>query len=204
MSRGRPRSFDPDEVLDKAMRVFWKRGFEGASLADLEEATCLTRPSLYAAFGDKESLFAKSLAHYVKTSDFCVLDDMADPAADPEAALRLLLSTIADFASCPTNPGGCFMVNCLVDTATGHDAARSVAQDAKNRRRADLTSLFKGAVERGVLKPGTDSVALADYFLAQIYALALMGRAGDSKEIRQHVIDTALQVLRMHRTDAAD
>ena len=65
MAMGRPREFDPDRALDRALEVFWRRGYEGASIADLTEAMGITKPSLYAAFGNKEELFRKTLDRYV-------------------------------------------------------------------------------------------------------------------------------------------
>jgi AcrR family transcriptional regulator len=77
VAKGRPREFDTDEALDKAMMVFWQQGFEGASLSDLTEAMGISRPSLYAAFGNKEELFRRALGRYVETG----------PAAEHFAAL---------------------------------------------------------------------------------------------------------------------
>src|SRR5438445_11772806 len=64
--RGRPRSFEPEVVLEQAMALFWRHGYSGTSFGDLTEATGLTKPSLYAAFGDKEALYLKCLQHYVE------------------------------------------------------------------------------------------------------------------------------------------
>src|ERR1700724_4390739 len=81
MAMGRPREFDPDQVLDRALRVFWRSGYEGASMADLTEAMGITRPSLYAAFGNKEELFRKALDRYVDGPGGYVHIALAKPTA---------------------------------------------------------------------------------------------------------------------------
>src|SRR5690242_2106841 len=89
---GRPRSFDADKALDAAMQIFWHKGYEGASLSDLTEAMGINRPSLYAAFGDKESLFRKALARYAEGPNAYIGEALAAPSAR-QVAERLLMGT---------------------------------------------------------------------------------------------------------------
>jgi AcrR family transcriptional regulator len=79
--RGRPRAFDADQALEKAMRVFWKRGYDGASLPELTEAMGINRPSLYAAFGNKESLFRRAVERYVEQGSGLLKESLAQPTA---------------------------------------------------------------------------------------------------------------------------
>src|SRR5204862_7915530 len=94
MPKGRPREFDVDEALDRALGVFWRRGYEGATLADLTEAMGINRPSLYAAFGSKEELFRKALDRYVEGPAACVREALNEPTARAVAE-RLLGGSIA-------------------------------------------------------------------------------------------------------------
>src|ERR1700687_5700303 len=105
---GRPRSFDSDKALDAAMQVFWRKGYEGASLSDLTDAMGINRPSLYAAFGDKEALFRKALDRYAKGPAAYVREALNQPTAR-EVAQALLLGT-ADLLTDPQHPSGCLMV----------------------------------------------------------------------------------------------
>lgn len=106
--RGRPRAFDPDHALDRAMEVFWRQGYEGTSLSDLTEAMGINRPSLYAAFGNKEELYRKVLDRYAEGPAQHVCQALQEPNAR-RVVEKLLLGTI-DLLSCPSNPKGCLGV----------------------------------------------------------------------------------------------
>src|ERR1700733_15772686 len=105
---GRPRSFDREQALDAAMRVFWKQGYEGASLADLTAAMGINRPSLYAAFGDKEALFRKVLDRYNSGPAAYVCDALNQPTA--RRAIERLLQGAADLATGSGHRPGCLFV----------------------------------------------------------------------------------------------
>src|SRR3954466_14672758 len=108
MPRGRPRAFDVDEALDKALKVFWRKGYEGATLPDLTRAMGINRPSLYAAFGSKEALFRKVIDRYVEGPASYVRAALAEPTARAVAE-RLLAGTI-DVVTDRHNPRGCLIV----------------------------------------------------------------------------------------------
>ena len=112
--RGRPRTFDIDEALEQALLVFWRRGFLDASLAELTRAMGLNKPSLYAAFGDKERLYLLALDRYVEqrlSRHAAALDDEPEASRAIERFLRALAALYAD----PRNPGGCFLINGAAD-----------------------------------------------------------------------------------------
>src|ERR1700758_5514377 len=101
---GRPREFDPGEALDEALRVFWEKGYDGASLSDLTEAMGITRPSMYAAFGDKEALFRKVLDRYVNGPS-AYLNEALNESTARGAVERWLFGAI-DLLTAPGNPPG--------------------------------------------------------------------------------------------------
>ena len=108
MAMGRPRAFDMDQALDQALHVFWEKGYVGTSINDLTEAMGINRPSLYAAFGNKEKLFKKALDRYEDLRDQILEEAFAAPTAR-EAVTRLLEGT-AERLSDKCNPRGCLMV----------------------------------------------------------------------------------------------
>src|SRR5258708_19962388 len=101
---GRPRSFDIDSALDRVLLVFWRKGFEGTSLSDLTKAVGVNRPSLYAAFGDKEALFRKALDRYLDGPAAYTQEALKEPTA--RAVIEPLLRRAAEFNPPPPNPGG--------------------------------------------------------------------------------------------------
>src|SRR6202140_4309582 len=105
---GRPRSFDIDGALDRALHVFWRKGYEGASLSDLTKAAGVNRPSLYAAFGDKEALFHKALDRYLSGPAAYTQEALKEPTA--RAVVERLLRGAADLNAAPRNPGRCLVV----------------------------------------------------------------------------------------------
>src|SRR6185503_6562706 len=105
---GRPRAFDMDQALDQALHVFWEKGYDGASIADLTEAMGINPPSLYAAFGNKEALFRLALQRYEATRDAFFAEAFAAPTA--REAMERLLFGIAEALSDRSKPQGCLMV----------------------------------------------------------------------------------------------
>jgi AcrR family transcriptional regulator len=118
---GRPRSFDIDRALDRALVVFWRKGYEGASLSDLTKAVGVNRPSLYAAFGGKEALFRKALDRWA-----CGPHPRRVEGPTAPAAAERLLEGAADLNTAPRNPGGCLMVQ---GALASREAADSIRQE---------------------------------------------------------------------------
>src|SRR6202035_3213375 len=108
MPRGRPREFDADKALDAALKVFWRKGFEGASLPDLTRAMGINRPSMYAAFGNKEALFRRALDRYAQGPAAYVRQALDEPTA--RRVVERLLRGAVEALSDPRNPRGCFAV----------------------------------------------------------------------------------------------
>jgi AcrR family transcriptional regulator len=188
---GRPRSFDPDQALDRALDVFWRKGYEGTSLADLTKAMHINRPSLYAAFGDKEKLFRK------------VLDRYADgPASYSEAALReptsravveRLLYGTADLLTSPGNPRGCLLVQGAL--ACGN-SANSVRKELVSRRLGGEDALrqrLNCAKMHGDLPKRVNPATLARYVVTLIQGMSIQAAGGASRRELHRIIDLALQ-----------
>lgn len=188
---GRPRSFDTGKALDAAMEVFWRRGYEGASVADLTKAMGINRPSLYAAFGDKEALFRKVLDRYQEGPAAYVWQALNQPTA--RACVEQLMQGAADLASGSSNPPGCLFVQGAL--ACG-DRAEGVRSDLIMRRRSGEKAVrhrLRRAQAEGDLSPDANPADLARYVVTMLHGIAVQAASGvTGKELRR-VIQTALR-----------
>ena len=194
-AKGRPRQFDIDDVLDKALRVFWRQGFQGASLSDLLEATSLSKPSLYLAFGDKESLYLRCLDLYTSRLAATQLQEL-EGQKDARTAVEDLLRTMAQLQSDPALPGGCLVVNGTADC--GNPGTPPAVEAALRRAAAGTTERLLKRLQRaerdGQLPLGTDAKHLASLFGAVLDATALMGKAGAPRKQIDQVVEGAMMV----------
>ncbi|WP_020123087.1 TetR/AcrR family transcriptional regulator [Streptomyces canus] len=146
-SVGRPRAFDEGLVLDAAMLLFWRQGYEATSMAQLREATGLSSASLYGAFGSKEGLFTRAVEHYV-SGPGSVTDVVADESLTPHQAVARLLHGSIDMQTDPTHPRGCLVaLSGTLEAQDGHDTG--VREVVAARRATDRTRI-RAAVVRGV------------------------------------------------------
>lgn len=195
MQRGRPRKTDPDEALRTAMRIFWEKGFEGTSMADLAAATGMAKPGLYATFGDKETLYAKALTHYYQALGGPLLDDLVGSPDPLRVVLRRCLEAVARSAIDRTCPGGCFVLNSMMESAGQSGPHIDLAKTFDRKRRDAFARRFRAARSRGELPEEADVKGLAEFFSGQLLALAALGRSGASRKALERFIDVAMGVL---------
>jgi AcrR family transcriptional regulator len=190
--KGRPREFDVDKALDRALKVFWRKGYEGASLAELTRAMGVNRPSLYAAFGSKEALFRRALDRYAEGPAAYVREALDEPTAHTVA--RRLLDGAIDLVTDPRNPHGCLMVQGAL--ACGAEA-ESVRRELVSRRvesEAAVRQRFERALAEGDLPVDADPADLARYLVTVIRGMAVQAAGGASREELRRVADMALRV----------
>ena len=191
-TKGRPREFDIDDALAAALRVFWSKGYDGASLTDLTEAMGITRPSLYAAFGNKESLFRKALDLYEREKLAYIGEALKAPTSR-QVAERLLRGALAMQTS-DCEPKGCMRV--LGSVSCGPEA-ESIRADLMARRQSSQRALcdrMQRAKEEGDLPAGTDVEGLCSYLGASLGGLSIQASSGASKQQLEALVDTALQM----------
>ncbi len=191
----RPREFDPDTVVDRAMQVFWAKGFEAASLDDLCESTGLNRSSLYAAFGDKRALFLTTIDRYGDGSVARIAAALSRPARIREGLAAFLAEMIDRIVAGPGR-SGCFIGNCAAEVAR-HDraAAASVRRNLHRIESAFRDGLVR-ARTRGELPPDADVDALARFFMAGTQGLRLVGKTGADRDVLEDIATVMLQCLK--------
>ena len=198
---GRPREFDTDAALEKAMRLFWAKSYEGTSVADLTETLGINRPSLYAAFGDKRSLFRAALERYAVGPAGYVAAAVGKPTAREVA--EQLLKGAADLQASSRNPGGCLTVNGAI--ACG-DEAEPVRQGLNAHRRAGVALLrrrFEQAKLQHDLPKDSDPAALARFVAAVVYGMAVLASGGASRKELKQVTRTAMKAWPTTAKDSA-
>ena len=188
-TRGRPREFDANKALDRAMRVFWRKGFLGASLTDLTRAMRISRPSLYAAFGDKEQLFRKALVRYFEGPSSYAHESLAAPTT--RAVVEKILYGAINMLTGPGSPATCMWVRCALSSGDGRLPAEFAAQRAEGH--ALLRRRFDSAIDAGDLPPGADTNALAHLVLTVNYGLTVQATTGATRKDLERVADAVLK-----------
>ena len=189
--KGRPREFDLDEALAAALRVFWTKGYDGASLTDLTDAMGITRPSLYAAFGNKEALFRNALDLYEQEKLAYVGEALKAPTSR-QVAERLLRGALQMQTSDCEQPRGCMRV--ISSVACGPEAD-SIRADLMQRRQSSQRALcdrMQRAKEDGDLPSGTDVDGLCAYLGAIMQGMAVQAGSGATKEQLEALVETSL------------
>jgi AcrR family transcriptional regulator len=187
---GRPRGFDAEKALNAAMQVFWKKGYEGASLSDLTRAMRIERPSLYASFGNKEALFRKVLDRYSSTVAGFFPDALNQSTA--RGVAERMFTGAADALTDPRNQAGSLTVQCA---ASGGDNSEPIRREI-NRRRSQAEAQLRRRLERakseGDLPPDSNPADLTRYAFTITQGIAVQAKAGATRTELRRVAQTAL------------
>ena len=193
MGAGRQREFDKQVALDAAVNVFWTNGYNGTSLSDLTDAMGINKPSLYAAFGNKEALFISALERYVGTYGSPHMEKLNAPNMSLRSRLITYLESIAWMVSDPALPGGCFVA--ATTNEAGGDCLPTGVRDAiagVNRlTREAFIEFFRHEAAAGEIASEDSAVVFADYLLMLQYGLAVMARNGVTRRALNDVIERA-------------
>ena len=189
-TKGRPREFCTETALAAALRVFWSKGYEGASLADLTEAMGITKPSLYAAFGNKEALFHKALDLYETEKLEYTRAALLQPTARAVAEFYMRGALDAQMNSC--EPRGCLGV--ISSVACGAEA-ESIKADVIARRKSSqamLVERFEQARRNGDLPGHVDPAGLTSYLIALLQGMAVQAGSGATRPELEQLITTSM------------
>jgi TetR/AcrR family transcriptional regulator, transcriptional repressor for nem operon len=188
------KKFDRDKVLDRAMRLFWQRGYEGTSIDDLVTATGINRGSLYATFGSKCGLFLATLERYSILFGKPLLPSTDD--SDPRRAIEQMFDAIISRTSDPQWPRGCLMTNTALECpGAGDEIARKVAEGI-GRQESAIYRVLQRAQAEGKLDPQADARALARFFLGVAQGLNVVNKATADPTILRDMVTSAMSVWR--------
>lgn len=188
---GRPRGFDEEQALERAMKVFWEKGYEGSSLEELTRVMGISRPSLYAVFGNKEQLFHRSLERY-NAMRRCLFDQALAQSTSRDVVERYLTLHV-DAQTEPESPRGCLEINGALVCS---DEAKPIRDDLAAQRssqEAKLCERLQRAVDEGDLPAASSAAALARYVTTVSQGMAVQAGAGASREELHEVIAMALR-----------
>jgi AcrR family transcriptional regulator len=190
MSRGRPRLFDKEVALDAALRLFWQNGYEGTSIAALAEALNVTVPSLYLAFGNKESLFMQAVELYGHYNGRIYERAFMQKSARDVA--RCILEGEVQLVLGDGTPDGCLMVHGALATGPGSETVRSAMAELRRVAEAEVADRFRRAQEEGDLPKGFDPASLAAYVMTVASGIAVQARSGLSRAELDRVVEIAM------------
>jgi len=189
-TRGRPRSFDRDEALRLAMQVFWSKGYEGTTMADLTAAIGVKAPSLYAAFGDKNALFREAVDFYSTTTAAGPMNTLKDGKGVREDLHNMLHASITLFAG-----KGCMVVTSAINCAPENSAHAEELKARRHNKRAALEKRFREAQQQQELRADADIDGLSDFYTAVLHGLSLSARDGVGCERLSGTVCHALKAL---------
>ena len=193
-SVGRPRAFDVDVALQKALEVFWRKGYEGTSLPDLTQAMGINKPSLYAAFGNKEQLFLKAVELYEQRPCGFFLPALAQPTAYQVAKFMLLGAAAA--SANPDAPRGCVVVQGAIACSDSGNAVKQALIAKRQAGTLQLVERFARAQAEGDLAEDADPKALAVYLSTVLQGMAIQATSGADVATLEQIAHTALLVFK--------
>ena len=189
--RGRPPSFNQDEALEKALNVFWLHGYEGTSMAELTEALGMNKPSIYAAFGNKEELFRKVLAKYLAGPVTFVAEALNQPTA--QKVVEMFLFGAVEFLTNSNTPRGCMVVQGALTCGAGSAQIQQELIKHRQGYESALKQRFDLAITQGDLPPHANSAALAKYLATMHQGLSVQATSGATQAELTEVVNLALQ-----------
>lgn len=199
--RGRPRAFNKDCALQKAIEVFTAKGYEATSLEDLTQAMGINKPSLYAAFGNKDALFLQALEAYTAPQDQIIKDKLfaeANTYRAFEQVFELIYQNHTHQSACGQNMNGCLVANSTMLNCEEKKAFAEALQRNHNLHEDIFFERLEQGRQHGDLKPDTDSRALAQFFNGILVGIAVLARGQQKPEALCNIVNLALQTLKSH------
>lgn len=193
--RGRPRAYEPEIALGKALDLFRRQGFAATSLDDLSVATGMNRPSLYGAFGDKRELYIKSYQRYREEARASMVEIFRQEMPVRQRLERIFASALNIYLSGETGPRGCFTVVTAASEAVSDPEIRAMVLDGLSELDKAFASCFRKAKEKGELPESADPTVLAQLASATVHSIAIRSRARVSRKDLEAIVKGAIDVM---------
>jgi AcrR family transcriptional regulator len=193
--RGRPRAYQPEVALGKALELFRKDGYAGTSLDDLSAATGMNRPSLYGAFGDKRELYIKSYQRYREEARASMVEIFRQEMPVRQRLERIYAAALNIYLSGETGPRGCFTVVTAASEAVGDPEIRAMVLEGLSELDKAFASCFRRAKEKGELPESADPAVLAQLASATVHSIAIRSRARVSRKDLEAIVKGAIDVM---------
>ena len=190
----RTKAFDTDEVLDRALRIFWRNGYEGTSMQDLVDGMQINRASLYDTFGNKEALYLAALQRYQQRNRAQVQQLLARHASVRAALDELLETMIQDSLNDPEKKG-CFVVNATTGLANRYEEVNQLVCDNEQKMAYTFADLIKRGQEQGEIGGDRDARTLSSYLFASLQGLRVLAVTNSDVVLLRQVKDTVLSAL---------
>jgi AcrR family transcriptional regulator len=190
--RGRPRSFDRNRALLRALELFWERGYEGTSISDLTAAMGINPPSLYAAFGSKEQLFREAVDYYNDPDRSPTARAIRDQRTARGAVEAMLRENAAQYVD-PDSPRGCLIVLAATTYTPESASVRDLLAGLREQDRQHLQDLLDRAVRDGELPATTHTAALTAFVMTVLHGLSIQARDGASADTLSAVVDVTMR-----------
>lgn len=191
-TRGRPRVFDMEEALEKALKIFWDRGYEGASLAELTQSLGINKPSLYAAFGNKEELFKKALLMYA-SGPVAFINEVVNEPTSRKVAESFLVKA-AEFLTEAQHPKGCMIIQGALSVGENAEFVRDLLSEYRKAYEKKLIERFEKAKADGDLPEEVIPKDLAKYLATLHQGMSVQATSGATKQELIRMADLALKV----------
>ncbi|MGN7884436.1 TetR/AcrR family transcriptional regulator [Dyadobacter sp. 22481] len=190
----RPKKFDDAAGLQKALNVFWKKGYAGTSISDLTASMEINAPSLYATYGDKHTLFVSALQAYMQSQHAWMRQSVGENKPVREI-IRLLLTSLVDETLADPERRGCFMVNTITEMANQDAQVFTIASDNEHRVRSILADLIRNGQQTGEISPDKDADILASFLFISFMGIRVIAATNNNKKHLHSALDVILSAI---------
>lgn len=189
--RGRPRNFDRLAALERAMEVFWERGYQAAAMSDLTAAMGINSPSLYAAFGSKEELYREAIHHFAATESDDILSPLLNAPTARAAIAGYLMASAKTFTR-PGRPPGCMVVLSAVNAIGVGDETSRILREMRAGSVTVIEERLRRAIAEGELPTTLDPHPIASYCVTVQQGMSIQARDGASRQTLEMIAQGAM------------